>query len=102
AWLAEEADCESSIASERGARRSRLPRCGIHVARQRQKHILEIASGELRPVGDDLIEGAVRDGSAMMNDEELRAQLLDEMQQMRAEDDRHAGARAGRDRLAHP
>src|SRR5205085_3392717 len=43
----------------------------------------------------------VRDQSPMMDHEQLRAQLLDEMEQMRAENYRRTGSRPCRDRLTH-
>src|SRR5450756_306261 len=50
---------------------------------------------------DDVGNGAVGHAPSVANDEELGAQLLDESEEVRAEDDRYAGAGAGRDGGAH-
>src|SRR5690348_4400548 len=78
---------------------AKSPSCGI--AGERKEDVFEAAAGELRTLGDDRVEGSVRNGASVMDYEQFRAELLDEMEQVRAENHRRAGTRPRRDRFPH-
>src|SRR5689334_23469973 len=62
--------------------------------------LLEIPGGEIGS-RRELGKRSVGDDPAVVHDDDARADLFDEMQQMRREQDRRAGAAARDDRLTH-
>src|SRR3954469_3149602 len=69
---------------------------------EREEYILERLARERRMGLDDLGERAECDALAATNDEDASAQLLDERQEMRAENDSRPLPSAVRDGGAHP
>src|SRR5688572_27262653 len=60
------------------------------VAGEGEEEVLESEAAELRALGDDLRDGAERDEPPPLDHEQARAQLLDEVEEVGAED--HRGA----------
>src|SRR4051812_4164333 len=70
-------------------------------ARERQEDFLERLAFELRLAFDDLRQRPVGDARALAHHEQLGAELFDEVQEVRAEDDGGAAFCAGRDGVLH-